>query len=240
MAAPFIIADGTEYRIDPSFTVRRCKLYRTSGTARLQQRIKTRLIMTPLGQPLLSFTPYKDLLLSLRDAILPILGHHHMYSTHGIVHRDISLNNVRRRPASPPHGFLIGFDFAILRSRQQSSGANLITGTFNYMTINELWGLHTEYHNPIHDQESVNYVLLDICINYDGSGQRRQPPPGDANELEVGVTQRVGNRLKGPKVLTYGGVTDRFRNKGSRCGPEVGERGDAWGLGLRSEPRYSD
>ncbi|KAA8906170.1 hypothetical protein FN846DRAFT_767804, partial [Sphaerosporella brunnea] len=134
-----------------------------------QNRIKTRLIMSPLGQPLLSFTSYKHLLLALRDSVL---GHRHMYVTHGVVHRDVSLNNVLLHPTAP-HGFLIDFDFAISRSRPSLSGARFITGTFLYMAIDVLAGLKRDAHNPIHDLESFYYVLLDICINYDASGAPR-------------------------------------------------------------------
>ncbi|KAA8912634.1 hypothetical protein FN846DRAFT_765578, partial [Sphaerosporella brunnea] len=144
-------------------------LYQTGHL--LQNRIKTRLIMSPLGQPLLSFTSYKHLLLALRDAIL---GHRHMYLTHGVVHRDVSLNNVLLHPTAP-HGFLIDFDFAISRFRPTLSGARFITGTFLYMAIDVLGGLERDAHNPIHDLESFYYVLLDICINYDASGTARSP-----------------------------------------------------------------
>ncbi|KAA8910174.1 hypothetical protein FN846DRAFT_761310, partial [Sphaerosporella brunnea] len=145
-------------------------LYKTTddGT-RLQKRVKTRLIMSPLGYPLLAFTSYRHLLLALRDAVL---GHRHMYTEHNIVHRDVSLNNIllhpqRGTPAKFPYGFLIDFDFAIDRARLGLSGADFITGTFRYMSIDVLTGDMSEPHSPIQDLESFYYVLLDIAIHYD-------------------------------------------------------------------------
>ncbi|KAA8906862.1 hypothetical protein FN846DRAFT_707988 [Sphaerosporella brunnea] len=174
---PTAAAQRHEPEPAPALTRTSRHLYGASGSTPVQNRIKTRLIMTPLGQPLLSFTSYRHLLRALRDAIL---GHKHLYMTHGIVHRDVSLNNVLLHPDPPhgsPHGFLIDFDFAISRSRQRSSGTDLVAGTFKYMAIDVLGGLRWEPHNPIHDLESFYYVLLDICIYYDATGRRRQPPP---------------------------------------------------------------
>ncbi|KAA8900054.1 hypothetical protein FN846DRAFT_989376 [Sphaerosporella brunnea] len=155
-------------------------LYRTAADGiRLQNRVKTRLIMRPLGSPLLSFTSYKHLLLALRDAVL---GHRHMYTVHNIVHRDVSLNNILLHPqqgtaATSPYGFLIDFDFAIDRARQGLSGADFITGTFRYMSIDVLTGKMSEPHSPIQDLESFYYVLLDIAIHYDERGALRTPKP---------------------------------------------------------------
>ncbi|KAA8908050.1 hypothetical protein FN846DRAFT_946140 [Sphaerosporella brunnea] len=154
-------------------------LYHPAADIRLQNRVKTRIIMSPLGKPLLSFRSYKHLLLALRDAVL---GHRHMYTQHGIVHRDVSLNNILLHPDTPgtaagPYGFLIDFDFAIDRARQALCGADFITGTFMYMSIDVLEGSMTTPHSPIEDLESFYYVLLDIAIHYDERGARRSPLP---------------------------------------------------------------
>ncbi|KAA8893569.1 hypothetical protein FN846DRAFT_913884 [Sphaerosporella brunnea] len=155
-------------------------LYHTTADCiRLQNRVKTRLIMSPLGYPLLSFTSYRHLLLALRDAVL---GHRHMYMERNIVHRDVSLNNILLHPqqgtaATFPYGFLIDFDFAIDRARQEPSGADFITGTFRYMSIDVLTGQMSQPHSPIQDLESFYYVLLDIAIHYDERGALRTPKP---------------------------------------------------------------
>ncbi|KAA8911919.1 hypothetical protein FN846DRAFT_903986 [Sphaerosporella brunnea] len=150
-------------------------LYRTAPDIRLKNRIKTRLIMSPVGVPLLSFTSYKHLLLALIDAIR---GHQHMYRSHKIVHRDVSLNNILLYPdPGPPYGFLIDFDFAVSRTRMELSGAEFITGTFKYMSIDVLSGCLRVPHGPQHDLESFYYVLLDIAIYYNGRGRRRVPLP---------------------------------------------------------------
>ncbi|KAA8911935.1 hypothetical protein FN846DRAFT_904015 [Sphaerosporella brunnea] len=155
-------------------------LYHTAARGiRLQNRVKTRLIMRPLGSPLLSFTSYKHLLLALRDAVL---GHRYMYTVHNIVHRDVSLNNILLHPqkgtsTTAPYGFLIDFDFAIDRARQGVSGADFITGTFKYMSIDMLTGAMSGPHSPIQDLESFYYVLLDIAIYYDERGRLRTPKP---------------------------------------------------------------
>ncbi|KAA8895882.1 hypothetical protein FN846DRAFT_911268 [Sphaerosporella brunnea] len=173
-------AQDKSYNAIWSLTDTSKNLYRTvANSIRLQNRVKTRLIMRPLGFPLLSFTSYKHLLLALRDAVL---GHRHMYTVHNIVHRDVSLNNILLHPqqgtsATAPYGFLIDFDFAIDRARQGVSGADFITGTFKYMSIDLLTGTMNGAHSPIQDLESFYYVLLDIAISYDERGRLRTPKP---------------------------------------------------------------
>ncbi|KAA8908016.1 hypothetical protein FN846DRAFT_686002 [Sphaerosporella brunnea] len=202
-AGPSAEAQRHQPESTPALTPTSRYLYRASRSTPVQNRIKTRLIMTPIGQPLLSFTSYRHLLLALRDAIL---GHKHMYTAHGVVHRDVSLNNVLLHPTAP-HGFLIDFDVAISRSRQGLSGAGFVTGTFKYMAIDVQQGLRAEPHNPIHDLESFYYVLLDIFIHYDVEGKRRHPPPratvfaaapgrgnaADAKRLCLGETRFMEN-----------------------------------------------
>ncbi|KAA8914075.1 hypothetical protein FN846DRAFT_927756 [Sphaerosporella brunnea] len=150
-------------------------LYRGVSDVCLHNRVKTRIIMSPLGSPLLSFRSYKHLLTALRDAVL---GHRHMYAELQIVHRDVSLNNILlEQEGACGTGFLIDFDFAIDRARQTRSGADFITGTFMYVSIEVLEGAMSAPHSPLEDLESFYYVLLDIAIHYDERGARRSRPP---------------------------------------------------------------
>ncbi|KAA8902711.1 hypothetical protein FN846DRAFT_954997 [Sphaerosporella brunnea] len=192
----------------PPHTKTSKNLYRTAIT--LQNRIQTRLVMSPLGQSLRSFKSYKHLLLGLRDAIL---GHRHMYEVHQIVHRDVSLNNILLHPVSspsnpsPPYGFLIDFDFAIHRARQHVSGADFITGTFQYMASAVLEGNMREPHSPLEDLESFYYVLLDICIN--GPGEPRNPKP--RHTVFVDMSGGITNNLRLQAATTKTHFLDEYR-----------------------------
>ncbi|KAA8895962.1 hypothetical protein FN846DRAFT_921955 [Sphaerosporella brunnea] len=136
-------------------------------------RVHTRLLSGPVGRPLLQFGTYTNLLLCLKQAIE---GHRYMYTKHGVLHRDVSKNNILLHPATPG-GFLIDFDLAIFNDRTRTSGAAHRTGTFDFMALDVLLPRPGLVHTPLHDLESFFYVLLWIGIYYTKSGQRRDPPP---------------------------------------------------------------
>jgi hypothetical protein len=142
----------------------------------LQNRVHTRLVISPAGLSLNCFPTYTALLSALRDAIA---GHRHMYTTHHILHRDVSVNNIiLSRDLASVGGILIDFDLAISTTRTISSGATQRTGTFDFMAHEVLKNPLTP-HTALHDLESFFYVLLWLCIYYDRTGNRREPPPMD-------------------------------------------------------------
>jgi hypothetical protein len=140
----------------------------TGGPPECNNRIFSRLIMTPIGKSLYEFSSFTELLSALRDAII---GHKCLYHTYHILHRDVSINNIVISP--PGHtsaGVLIDFDLAIDINRLTKSGASHRTGTQDFMAIGVLEG---EPHRARHDLESFFFVLLWIATFFNASANRR-------------------------------------------------------------------
>ena len=166
-------------------------------------RVHTRLVIEPVGQPLLEFTTYTQLLLAIREAIkgnifligiaslLTVVGHKYMYTKHSVLHRDVSYGNILLLPA-PAHGMLIDFDMATFTDRSGHS-ARRRTGTFDFMAADILVG--DTNHTVRHDLESFFYVLLWIAIcfsRYDGKmSARRSPYPETIFLLKTTDNQRI-------------------------------------------------
>jgi len=105
-----------------------------------------------------------------------MVGHQSLHQKAGILHRDISMNNVlvNEEDNSTWPGFLIDLDLAIREKRLKSSGALDKTGTKVFMAIGALAG---ETHSFMHDLESFFWVLFWICIHYTGpKGANRVVP----------------------------------------------------------------
>ena len=96
-----------------------------------------------------------------------MVGHQSLRNKAGILHRDISKNNllVSEEADSTWSGFLIDLDLAIMEKRLKASGARDKTGTKAFMAIGALDG---EKHSFMHDLESFFWVLFWICIHYTG------------------------------------------------------------------------
>jgi hypothetical protein len=140
----------------------------TGGPPECNNRIFSRLIMTPIGKSLYEFSSFTELLSALRDAII---GHKRLYHTYHILHRDVSINNIVISP--PGHtsaGVLIDLDLAIDINRLTKSGASHRTGTQDFMAVGVLEG---EPHRARHDLESFFFVLLWVASFYDASANRR-------------------------------------------------------------------
>ncbi|KAA8906865.1 hypothetical protein FN846DRAFT_778048 [Sphaerosporella brunnea] len=142
-------------------------------------RIFSRLVMSPIGKSLDKFSSYTELLSAIRDAIR---GHSNLYHNHEILHRDVSVYNILI--ARPEHGcgagILIDLDLAISRNRLKNSGASHRTGTPDFMAVGLLSG---QPHRPRHDLESFFFVLLWLATFYDGRGQRREEMAGEADTV---------------------------------------------------------
>ncbi|KAK1471304.1 hypothetical protein CABS01_16390 [Colletotrichum abscissum] len=108
-----------------------------------------------------------------------IEGHESLYKA-GILHRDISINNLMinedsDNPSWPE--FLIDLDLAIREQREGASGAKGKTGTRAFMAIGALL---SEQHSFMHDLESVFWVLFWICIHYEQDGKDVGPTEFDS------------------------------------------------------------
>ena len=69
-------------------------------------------------------------------------------------------------PTNPSlRAFLIDLDLAVQTKRDGSSGARGKTGTRAFMAIRALLG---EKHSAMHNYESFFWLLLWLCIHYDG------------------------------------------------------------------------
>ncbi|KAF8421855.1 hypothetical protein EV426DRAFT_608215 [Tirmania nivea] len=148
-----------------------------------QNRVLSRLVLSPTGKPLLDsrLSP-----LQVAEGLLAgLIGHASLFFQGGILHRDISPNNIIviddslpqltsvSSPAAasdlfawiwprdtPLRGCLIDLDYAIEASAQPS-GALDRTGTYPFIAIQILRG--QERHRYRHDLESFLYVLLWVC-----------------------------------------------------------------------------
>ncbi|KAI1144702.1 hypothetical protein F4825DRAFT_477323 [Nemania diffusa] len=135
----------------------------------LPNRIHRRLIIRDYGKPIYEASSRVALLSALGGCIS---GHESLHRA-GILHRDISINNLMineddSNPSWP--AFLIDLDFAIREQREGASGAKGKTGTRAFMAIGALIG---EQHFFMHDLESFFWVLFWICIHDNGPGGKR-------------------------------------------------------------------
>ncbi|KAF3762441.1 hypothetical protein M406DRAFT_263277 [Cryphonectria parasitica EP155] len=146
---------------------RSCSSSPTKITSVLPNRIHRRIVIRDYGKPIYMASSRSALLSALEGCIK---GHESLYKA-GILHRDISINNLminedRSNPSWP--SFLIDLDLAIREPRGNASGAKGKTGTRAFMAIGALLG---EQHSFMHDLESFFWVLFWICIHYGAEGQ---------------------------------------------------------------------
>jgi hypothetical protein len=133
-------------------------------------RVNYCLVTSPAGRPLYKYRSVRELLEALCDAIR---GHRSLLKDGGILHRDISENNIIITESpfeGGPKGILIDLDLA-KELDSLPSGARHRTGTMQFMAIQVLEG---EGHTYRHDLESFFYVFIWMCIRYgyEGTGGR--------------------------------------------------------------------
>lgn len=134
-----------------------------------QDRVHQRVLMRECGKAIyLAESPA-----ILLESIAQCVGGHKALYEAGILHRDISLNNLminvdRSNPSSL--GFLIDLDLATKISRETASGAAGRTGTRAFMSIGVLLG---DSHSFMDDLESFFWVLYWICVHFESSKTSR-------------------------------------------------------------------
>ncbi|KAK7001016.1 hypothetical protein R3P38DRAFT_2559945 [Favolaschia claudopus] len=162
--------------------------------AHIEKRLHRRLVLTPFGHALHTFSTRKELLSALRDAVE---AHQSLYDKAEILHRDISVNNILLIPSAqmpPPRsasllspavgassvhtaapilrrGLLIDVDRALVLgpTGEHKTAPAHRTGTLPFMAIDVLRkGKTLPQHLPRHDLESFLYVLIWICVHYAG------------------------------------------------------------------------
>ncbi|WPJ66546.1 hypothetical protein SMAC4_14062 [Sordaria macrospora] len=136
----------------------------------LQNRVHRRVIVRDYGQPIYKASSRAALLAALEGCID---GHESLWRKAGLLHRDISINNlmINEDDNNPSwRSFLIDLDLAVRKERESASGAKGITGTRAFIAIGVLLG---EQHSFMHDLESFFWVLFWICVHYNGPSESR-------------------------------------------------------------------
>ncbi|KAF3768507.1 hypothetical protein M406DRAFT_71504 [Cryphonectria parasitica EP155] len=149
---------------------RSCSVSSTKAESQpVSNRVHRRVVVRDFGEPIYKASSPAALLRALEGCIR---GHESLYRKAGLLHRDISINNLiinedRNNPSWP--AFLIDLDLAIAKEQQYASEAKRKTGTRAFMAIGVLVG---EQHSFMHDLESFFWVLFWICIHYAGPDDR--------------------------------------------------------------------
>ncbi|EGO57000.1 hypothetical protein NEUTE1DRAFT_84642 [Neurospora tetrasperma FGSC 2508] len=133
-------------------------------------RVHRRVIVRDYGRPIYKASSRAALLAALEGCID---GYESLWRKAGLLHRDISINNLMineddNNPSWP--SFLIDLDLAVRKERESASGAKGMTGTRAFMAIGVLLG---EQHSFMHDLESFFWVLFWICVHYNGPNESR-------------------------------------------------------------------
>ncbi|KAG6266240.1 hypothetical protein E4U47_005952 [Claviceps purpurea] len=159
------------------------------------------LAVTPLGRPLDEFGSILELLECLRDTIK---AHRSLYMESGILHRDISINNIivtEPAKADGYKGMLIDLDLA-RDITKDPSGQRHRTGTIEFMAIGVLLGRQHTYR---HDLESFLYVFIWLCFVYGSKGKGREPmdaiPGWSKRSLDVIAEMKLGHMGSSFKLL---------------------------------------
>ncbi|KAH0491323.1 hypothetical protein TgHK011_002760 [Trichoderma gracile] len=142
----------------------------SGGATPLTNRVHRRVVLQDYGKPIYTASSPMALLAALESCIR---GHESLRRQAGLLHRDISINNVVIDEDGPADrkGFLIDLDLAIKEQRIKASGTKGKTGTRAFMAIGVLMG---RQHSFMHDLESFFWVLFWICIHYDGPDKARK------------------------------------------------------------------
>ncbi|OAA34974.1 serine/threonine-protein kinase Sgk2 [Metarhizium rileyi] len=137
----------------------------------MPDRVHRRVIVRDCGKPIYKAKSCMSLLITLEGCIQ---GHLSLHKA-GILHRDISINNLMMNDDDEQdswRSFLIDLDLSVREQRKDVSGAKGKTGTRAFMAIGVLLG---DQHSFMHDLESFFWVLFWICIYYNGPDDNGKP-----------------------------------------------------------------
>ncbi|KAH7918560.1 hypothetical protein BV22DRAFT_979185, partial [Leucogyrophana mollusca] len=142
-----------------------------------ETRAHRRLLLQPYARPLTMFSSRRELLSCLVD----IIDAHLHVVKRGVLHRDISLNNVMiylecTAAGATMRGLLVDFDYATLMNRPGrtiSPGDRTVShGTIPFIAIGILMQFTNnavaQIHTVAHDLESIVYVIIYILVLYNG------------------------------------------------------------------------
>ncbi|KDQ51245.1 hypothetical protein JAAARDRAFT_211210 [Jaapia argillacea MUCL 33604] len=133
------------------------------------KRTHHRAILLSVGIPLHRFSSTRQLIEAIRDAII---GHKNMVEA-GVIHRDISTNNILisadPKDEQGAKGFIIDPEFSFSKTDRPEEGCGL-TGTFQFISINRLMNPDAE-HKVWHDLESYYWVTLYSILRHTPTNQ---------------------------------------------------------------------
>ncbi|KAJ2663881.1 hypothetical protein IWW48_001147 [Coemansia sp. RSA 1200] len=119
-------------------------------------RAHKRICMEGIGEPLKCINSVPELICVMADAME---CHWEIYKRCGILHRDISTNNILfTGSGSRIKGMLIDFDHAFCESDKNAVHHFERTGTLPFMSVNNLEG-EIKMHTVLDDWESLLYIL---------------------------------------------------------------------------------
>ncbi|KAJ2759090.1 hypothetical protein H4S06_002391 [Coemansia sp. BCRC 34490] len=119
-------------------------------------RAHKRICMEGIGEPLKRINSVPELICVMADAME---CHWEIYKRCGILHRDISTNNILfTGSGSRIKGMLIDFDHAFCESDKNAVRRFERTGTLPFMSVNNLEG-EIKMHTVLDDWESLLYIL---------------------------------------------------------------------------------
>ncbi|KDQ51276.1 hypothetical protein JAAARDRAFT_81544 [Jaapia argillacea MUCL 33604] len=129
-----------------------------------RKRRHHRAVLLSVGIPLHKFSSTRQLVECLLDAII---GHENMVKA-GLIHRDVSVNNVliSANPAKEngAKGFMIDPEFSFSEKDKPEEGCG-VTGTIQFISMNRLARPDLE-HQSWHDLESYYWTLLFLILRH--------------------------------------------------------------------------
>ncbi|KZT29130.1 hypothetical protein NEOLEDRAFT_1057310, partial [Neolentinus lepideus HHB14362 ss-1] len=187
--------------------------YRTAFERR-DRRQHRRLVLEPFAIPITFFRSLKELIKGFIDAIT---AHRDLLNMAGILHRDISLNNIMLidMPDGSRKGLLIDLDYAVVYPEPEDKvpGSAARTGTTPFMAHGVLVARGPVRHQPHWDLESFLYVLIWICIIYSGPNNKRGNIDLEQSRLggwSTGSFASIADKKGGAMVLSFDQILDEF------------------------------
>ncbi|KDQ51246.1 hypothetical protein JAAARDRAFT_199278 [Jaapia argillacea MUCL 33604] len=160
------------------------------------KRTHHRAILLSVGIPLHRFSSTRQLIEAIRDAII---GHKNMVEA-GLIHRDVSVNNIlisaNPKDEQGAKGFMIDPEFAFSKEDRPDEGCG-ITGTLQFISINRMTNPDLA-HEVWHDLESYYWVTLFLVLRHTTTNRGLDIIPGLFDE---GCTARLAyiNRCSLPR-----------------------------------------
>ncbi|KAK7044808.1 hypothetical protein R3P38DRAFT_2766380 [Favolaschia claudopus] len=191
-------------------------MYSDSDASRVLGRFYIRIVVRRYGDTLEKASSALQLLQAIRDIVL---GHREAFLNRGILHRDISFNNLLLSPyLEDGRGVLIDWDMAKKIAAFFMTEHDSRTGTRAFQSVKVLRASNLlGHHDHLDDLESVFYVLYYVLYGFDTVGRRvpadkgaiaRWEPPGkDPQDL---ADSKVAFLLS-PALRSLAGLIERLQ-----------------------------